>query len=175
MALCCECCWRLLLFIPLKWHRTMILVARATVLYVCIFLLFAQCRYQPIGVTFLFASISCHGYFRTVVQNLPCPKPAGTIKGVLRRSPGVSRKLPSTPFRALATCCLLSWQRLDLTMLTLMLKWPPADWSFTALWRKPLPPFIPTCAPQIFKIGLHKHCRAGEMIPNAFWRKPVIL
>lgn len=53
-------------------------------------------------------------------------------------------------FRASAIYCLLSRQRRDLMMLTLLLKGPPAGLPFTALWWNPVPPFIPTCAPQIF-------------------------
>lgn len=104
-----------------------------------------------------------------------CPKPVGTIKGVLRTPPGLSRKQPSPPFTASAIYCLLSWQRWDLMMLTLLLKWPPVGLPFTALWWNPVPPFIPTCAPQIFKLGLHKHCRAGEAIPDAVWSGPAAL
>ncbi len=85
----------------------------------------------------------------------------------------LSRKQPSPPFRASAiyTVCWVD-RGGDLTMLTLLLKWPPAGLPFTALWWNPVPPFIPTCAPQIFKLGLHKHCCAGEMIPNAAWSEP---
>lgn len=104
-----------------------------------------------------------------------CPKPVRTIKSVLRKPLGLSRKQPSPPFRASAIYCLLSRQRWDLTMLTLLLKWPPASLPFTGLWWNPVPPFIPTCAPQIFKLSLHKHCCAGEMIPNPFWSKPAAL
>lgn len=93
-----------------------------------------------------------------------CPKPVGTIKGVLRKPPGLSRKQPSPPFKASAIHCLLSRQWLDLTMLTLLLKWPPVGLPFTALWWNPVPPFIPTCAPQIFKHVLHK-----QMMPNTVW------
>lgn len=103
-----------------------------------------------------------------------CPMHVGTIKGVLRKPPGLSRKQPSPSFRVSAMYCLLSRQRWDLVMLTLLLKWPPAGLPFTALWWNPVPPFIPTCALQIFKLGLHKHCYAGEMIPNAAWSEPAL-
>lgn len=48
-----------------------------------------------------------------------------------------------------------------LMMLTLLLKWPPVGLLFAALWWNPMPPFIHTCARQIFKLGLHKQCCTG--------------
>lgn len=94
-----------------------------------------------------------------------------TIKGVLRKSPGLFQKVAAAA--ALQMCCLLSRQRWDLAMLTLLLKWPPTALPFAALWWNPVSPFIPTCAPQIFKLGLHKHCCAGEMMsPSPHPSKP---
>lgn len=82
------------------------------------------------------------------------------------------RAFPESSLRY--TVCWVDKGR-DLVMLTLLLKWPPAGLPFTALWWNPVPPFIPTCASQIFKLGLHKHCCAGEMIPNAVWSEPAAL
>lgn len=84
-----------------------------------------------------------------------------TIKGVLRKPRSLFQKAAD----AFQMCCLLSRQRWDLAMLTLLLKWPPTALSFAALWWNPVSPFIATCAPQIFKLGLHKQWCAREMMP----------
>lgn len=106
-----------------------------------------------------------------------CPEPVGTEEGVLRSPACLSRKQPSPPFQGLRDIyCLLSRRRWDLTMLTLLLKWPPAGSPFRGFMMKSCATIHPpTCAPQIFKLGLHKHGCAGEMIPGAVWSEPAAL
>lgn len=104
------------------------------------------------------------GYLR--LREGTCPKPVRTIKGVLRKPLGLFQKVSAAAFQCVRDILFAESTEVgDLAVLTLLLKWPPAGLPFTGLWWNPVLPFIATCALQIFKLGLHKQCCAGEMIP----------